>query len=277
MRDRDQPTPGSGRAAATTPYLTAGPAADGRPVLFCFPHAGGSASVFTALRTALAPVADVLPVQLPGRENRLRDRRPGSMAELVAVLDQQLDPYLAGPHVFYGHSMGALVAHDLVARRQERGVRIPDRLVAGAARGPRLPAAFVAAHVDSDEKLLERIVDCGGMSPDLLRYPDWYRPALELTRADLGLCATRSTSPTAPLDCPVDVFHGVADPLVTERDALAWVGAGSVGGALHRFDGGHFFFLRESAGPFASRLGAVVRATAEPAGPDRKTVPPRQR
>ncbi|MFD8483831.1 thioesterase II family protein [Kitasatospora sp. NPDC059673] len=261
MREQDRTA-----AAARTSYLTAGPAGDGRPSLFCFHHAGGSASVFNALRTALRPAVDVLPVQLPGRENRLREPGPGSMAELVAVLDRQLDPHLDAPHFFYGHSMGALVAHDLTVRRQARGARIPERLVAGAARAPQLPPAFAAAYADPDEELIRKIVDCGGMSPELLAYPDWYRPALDLTRADLRLCASRSTAPPPPLECPVDVFHGAADPLVSEPDARAWVGSGAAGGALHRFAGGHFFFLRESAAPFAERLGALVRAAAQPAG-----------
>lgn len=116
------------------PYLSVRPATDARPRLFCFPHAGGSASVFTVLRNVLADRVNVVPVQLPGRERRLRDPLPMDMAALVADLDTQLDPYLDRPYALYGHSMGALVAHDLAVRRAQRGASTPRRLLTGACR-----------------------------------------------------------------------------------------------------------------------------------------------
>jgi len=252
------------RTAPWTPYLTTRPAPpEGRPRLFCFHHAGGSASAFTVLRNTIAAHVEVLPVQLPGRESRLQDTRPGSMAELVADLDEQLDTHLTGPYAFYGHSMGALISHDLVARRQARGAQLPVRLIAGAARAPHLSPAFAASFADSDDDLVKKIIDIGGMSPDLLQYPDWLRPALELTRADLRLCATRASTPADELACPIDVFYGSSDPLVSEEDALAWTGRSSVDSRLHRFEGGHFFFLKESPALFATRLRTLLHRTRD--------------
>jgi surfactin synthase thioesterase subunit len=249
---------GLGSAAPPTQYLTTTPNLEARLRLLCFHHAGGSASAFTALRNALAPHIDVMPVQLPGREGRLRESLPGSMADLVAELDEQLDPYLMGRYACYGHSMGALVAHDLVARRQARGDVLPVRLVVGAARAPQLPPAFASAHADSDDELITKVVSIGGMSAELVRYPDWVRPALELTRADLRLCSTRGPSATPPLDCAVDVFHGVADPLISEHEARAWAARSRAESTFHSFEGGHFFFLRESPTRFAVRLADLL-------------------
>lgn len=258
MREWKGIASGRGPTALRTQYLTTTPAPEARLRLFCFHHAGGSASVFTALRNALAPHIDVLPVQLPGREGRLRESLPGSMADLVAELDEQLDPYLMGGYAFYGHSMGALVAHDLVARRQARGDVLPVRLVAGAARAPQLRPVFASAHADSDDELIAKVVSIGGMSAELARYPDWVRPALELTRADLRLCSTRSPAATPPLDCPVDVFHGVADPLISDPEARAWAARSLAKSTFYSFEGGHFFFLRESPTRFAVRLAEVL-------------------
>ncbi|MFF9587553.1 thioesterase II family protein [Streptomyces achromogenes] len=241
-----------------TPYLTSRPAAGGRLRLFCFHHAGGSASAFHALRRALEPRIEVIGVQLPGREARIRHPLPQDMARLVAEVDEHLDPYLDGTYACYGHSMGALVAHDLVARRQARGARLPVRLVAGACRAPHLVPAFVGAHAESDDILVRTMLDIGGMSPELLNHPDWLRSAVSLTRRDLRLCASRDTALGAPLACPIEVFHGTADPLVSERDARAWTGRSAAGCTLHPFEGGHFFFLRESRERFPARLAEVL-------------------
>jgi surfactin synthase thioesterase subunit len=225
--------------------------------LFCFHHAGGSASAFNALRRALEPRIEVIGVQLPGREARVRHPLPRDMAQLVAEVDEHLAPYLDDAYACYGHSMGALVAHDLVARRQARGARLPVRLVVGACRAPHLAPAFVSAHAESDDFLVRTMLDIGGMSSELLNYPDWLRSAVSLTRRDLQLCASRDTAVGEPLACPIEVFHGVADPLVSEQDVRAWTGRSSAGCTLHRFDGGHFFFLRESRERFPARLAEV--------------------
>jgi surfactin synthase thioesterase subunit len=261
-----QPSAMSGPAetAPGTPYLTSEPPADGRLRLFCFHHAGGTATAYTALRAALAPHIEVVAVQLPGRERRLRHPLPGSMADLVSELDEHLDPYLAPPYAFYGHSMGALVAHDLIARRHARGAVPPDRLIAGACRAPQLPPAFAAEHAATDENLIRKMLDIGGMSPELLRYPDWLHSALSLARGDLQLCASRERNVPAPLPCPIDVFHGTTDPLVPEADALAWDGRSAVHTALHRFHGGHFFFLRESRTAVATRTAALLSGAPNP-------------
>ncbi|MCX4704048.1 alpha/beta fold hydrolase [Streptomyces sp. NBC_01373] len=220
------------------PYLSVRPATDARPRLFCFPHAGGSASVFTVLRNVLADRVNVVPVQLPGRERRLRDPLPMDMAALVADLDTQLDPYLDRPYALYGHSMGALVAHDLAVRRAQRGASTPRRLLTGACRALHLPAAFAAAHAQPDRVLREQMLSCGGLSEDMLAYPDWVEAALTLTRGDLRLCASRVHTPAGPMPWPVEAFHGAGDPLVAEREAAAWAEHSNGEFGLHRLPGG---------------------------------------
>lgn len=110
---------------AGTPYLTADSGKPGVLRLFCFHHAGGAASVFSSWRRHLAPEVTVLPVQLPGRERRIRKPRFIAMAELTQDLARQLDPYLNGPYAFYGHSMGGLVTWNLARQRAGAGRRLP--------------------------------------------------------------------------------------------------------------------------------------------------------
>ena len=52
---------------------------------------------------------DVCPVQLPGRENRMRERALTRMSLLIDALDIAIRPYLSTPFAFFGHSMGALM------------------------------------------------------------------------------------------------------------------------------------------------------------------------
>ncbi|WP_157968573.1 thioesterase II family protein [Streptomyces geranii] len=254
----EAPAPQRHEAGTLTPYLSVRPADDERPRLFCFPHAGGSASVFTLLRNVLADRVNVVPVQPPGRERRLRDPLRADLTALVADLDAQLDPYLDRPYAFYGHSMGALVAHDLAVRRAARGARTPLRLLAGACRAPHLPAAFAAAHAQPDDALRAQMVTCGGLPAELLAHPERVAAALGLTREDLRLCASRVRTPAAPRPWPVEAFHGTTDPLVARSEAAAWAEHGNGEFALHRLPGGHFFLVGSAGRQFAAGVAEAV-------------------
>src|SRR4051794_21932580 len=77
--------------------------------LFCFPYAGGAASIFRNWQQSLPAGVEIFPVQLPGRENRFKQPPFTSLALLVETLAHVLNPYLDLPFAFFGHSMGALI------------------------------------------------------------------------------------------------------------------------------------------------------------------------
>lgn len=244
-----------------TRYLTRVPDPAARLRLFCFHHAGGSASAFTPLAEALGPDVSVAPVQLPGRENRAREPRITDVEELAEDLDNELGPALDAPHAFYGHSMGAIVAHRLTLLRHARGRRLPERLMVGAYPAPHLPPPTEAVRLLPDDQLADWLIDLGGMSPILRKYPEWLRSATALVRDDLHICHTyRHRDETAPLPCPIDAFTGSADPLMPEAHASEWSRHTTGGFRLHVVPGGHLF-ATEPRATFPARISATLRAT----------------
>src|SRR5881398_82569 len=88
-------------------YLKPNPRANVR--LFCFPYAGGGASIFRTWANDVPTGVEVCPVQLPGRESRLIEQPFTRLSPLVQALAQAISPYLDVPFAFFGHSMGALI------------------------------------------------------------------------------------------------------------------------------------------------------------------------
>jgi medium-chain acyl-[acyl-carrier-protein] hydrolase len=72
--------------------------------LFCFPYAGGGASIFRLWSDDMPAEVEVCPVQLPGRESRLSHPPFTRLALLVPTLVPVLRPYLDRPCAFFGHS-----------------------------------------------------------------------------------------------------------------------------------------------------------------------------
>jgi surfactin synthase thioesterase subunit len=245
--------------ATRTRYLDRDPDPADTVRLFCFHHAGGGASVFGGWAESLGPTAGVYPVQLPGREARIREPRLRALTDLIPELDAELDFALDRPFALYGHSMGALIAHQLAQHRLTHGRTLPSVLLAGAFPSPLLGAPLAEAARLGDDELSDLLVDIGGMSETIRRYPSWTAAAVSLLRDDLTLC--HSARPAAPrqLPIPIRAFTGSGDPLVSRADAAAWAEHTTNEFTLDIVPGGHLF-LRESRGPLLSKLSAALSA-----------------
>ena len=113
------------------------PNARARLRLFCFPFAGGGASTYRGWPAHLPADIEVAAVQLPGREERLRETAFHDATELCVKLVDVLAPYFDRPFAFFGHSMGALVAFELARVLRKSGGPSPAHLFVSARRGPR--------------------------------------------------------------------------------------------------------------------------------------------
>ncbi|AGL15969.1 thioesterase II family protein [Actinoplanes sp. N902-109] len=245
--------------AVRSPYLTRDPDPTAALRLFCFHHAGGAASAFNGWAQALGPRISVVPVQLPGRETRIREPRLRDMTAVVEALAAQLGPWLSRPYAFYGHSMGALLAYNVARLRAAAGRPAPYRLVVSAFPAPHLPSATVPVGDLSDDGLIRWMTGIGGMSGELAGFPQWQRTVAAVVRDDLAVCASHRHVDGAPLRCPIHVFTGTTDPLVTRADAQAWAQHTEAGFQLHEMAGGHFF-PRETGRSFLDRLAASLDA-----------------
>jgi surfactin synthase thioesterase subunit len=153
--------------------------------------------------------------------------------------------------------MGGLIAYRLTLAVAAAGDPGPDRLLLGGCQAPGRSNDLVAAQHKPEPELAADLMALGGMSPMLRDYPDWRRAAVDLVRADLRLCAT-GMPPAGRVGCPVHVFTGVDDPLVSVADARAWQEFTTDTCAVHQLPGGHLFLLGDTAGALLDRIAAAL-------------------
>lgn len=236
--------------------------APGRLRLVCFPHAGGTPSVFHTWPAHLGDTVRVVPVLLPGRGLRLHEPPYDALAPLAGDIAQALaarEPAVRS--VFFGHSMGALLAYEVACVLRDRGLPEPDHLYVSGSRAPHLYGDR-ADHTLDDEELLRVLRDLGGLG---LHDEDsaHVRRRLPALRADLRCCELYRWTARPPLRCPVTAVSGTDDPIATPVQVDAW----------HRYSTGHFTRLRLRGDHFffvdgASRdpLLRDLRATCERVG-----------
>ncbi len=235
------------------------PAENASVSLVCFPHAGGSAGFFVGMSRALAPAVDVIAVQYPGRQDRFGEPALDSITGLADQISDQLRGSQPRQLAFFGHSMGATVAFEVMRRLEAVQGDTPIRLFASGRRAPSITTGS-SLHSLSDD---EFIAELSRLSADELPFADdeLLRAALPTLRADYKAIEAYPYTPDALMSCPVTAFVGAHDPITSVEQASAWRNHTREHFDLRVFPGGHFYLLAQ-----AEQLFHEVRLRINPPG-----------
>ncbi len=215
--------------------------------LFCFPHAGGGGSAFNGWRRALPSGIELAAIQLPGRENRIQQPPITRIDALVSALTREVAPLTGLPFLFYGHSLGAIVAFDLARAMRRRGLAQPRALVVSGRRAPQLPLSHAAHGLAPDAEFATYLRSMGATPEAVIARPHWRERLFPVIRADLNMSDLYEYCDEPPLDCPIDCFAGRDDPLVADAERRGWAAQTCAGFTLTELPGGHFFGAGEQA------------------------------
>jgi surfactin synthase thioesterase subunit len=159
------------RSAFETPWILRDPAVEPRARddpsvrlrLFCLPQAGCGAWSYHGWQKRLPPHVEVLPVEYPGRNSRLRHPfEYESLQDLASAVVDAIEPLLptknadadasrdavsSPPFCLLGWSMGAWLGYEMVLEIERRGrSALPLRVFLGGARSP----SFAGPEFDPD-------------------------------------------------------------------------------------------------------------------------------
>jgi surfactin synthase thioesterase subunit len=224
----------------------------GKLTLFCFPYAGGGTMAYRGWREAL-PDTVIVAARLPGRESRLGEPPVESMDPLVETLGVELLPHLREPFAFFGHSMGAILAFELIRWLRERGQVLPVALHASAARAPQYRLNHQPSPEPEEEAFLEELKRLEGMPRDVLENPELMRLALPALRADTNLYRKYVYQPGEPLPLPIHTYGGSSDPGIQREHLENWRRQTTTAFSVRQFEGGHFY-LQHAQGEFLAAL-----------------------
>ncbi len=213
--------------------------------LFCFPFAGGGASVFRLWMRLLPPEMQVCAVQLPGRESRIRERAFNQMQPLVLAATEALIPYLDGPYAFFGHSMGAILAFEIARRLRILGKRGPNLLIPSASCAPQIPRKLPVTFNLPEDKLVLELRELQGTHAEVLEHREIMQVLLPLLRSDFEAIETYSYQEGQPLECPIFSIGGAEDADIGIEDLNAWRVQTSGEFSACVLPGNHFFLLND--------------------------------
>ena len=245
-----------------------------KPILFCTPHAGGSAGVFMRWRKPLADLVTVVPLELPGRGSRIGEALVDDAVECGEDAAASIREYLAQhatddqEYIILGHSMGSLVAYETyqaLSRRHPGTAErpwMPRHMIFPGRPSPHRTTSTTQYHrIADDDEFIDAIDQYGGGTASALRASEELREMfLPVLRADFKLSETYVwDDDRAPVSCSATILNGSDDRSVSREGAAQWEEL-ITGEVEHEFrPGGHFFLYEDDAAARDVTTAAVNR------------------
>jgi medium-chain acyl-[acyl-carrier-protein] hydrolase len=221
-------------------YRPKGTLAGPRLRLFCFPYAGGWASVFRSWAARLPSDVELVAVRMPGRESRLREEHYTDWSTLTKDLAEALRPLFDVPFVLFGHSFGGMLAYEIVRTLNGQGTVNRRALIVSGCRCPLLRPAQRAPYDAPSDALWTWLREIDGTPAEVLN-DSQLRALIEPTlRADLRL-ADVWRGAAEVVDLPIVSFGGAKDRIVPRHQIEGWCRFTARTYRHVEFAAGHFF------------------------------------
>lgn len=247
---------------APTPWLPvqrrAGASTGSGSVLICFPPAGAGAGFFREWAASL-PGIRIVPVQLPGREERFGEEPEEDAAAIARSIAAAIAAEGWDRPVLLGYSYGALLAFETAMQLEADGIDISG-VITMARAAPQTTPQPTVADLD-DTAFLDYVRRLGGLPPEVDEVPEFVELMLPVMRADFRANDLYARAESERLRCPIHTITGTTDAATANGRDTAWAGRTEAKHELIRIDGGHFF-INDNPGAAFNQIRAVISSAS---------------
>jgi surfactin synthase thioesterase subunit len=168
------------------------------------------------------------------------------MDEVVDQLEREIGPALNPPYVFFGHSLGALIAYELLQRLEAAGQSRPEFFVASGAPAPHICISSGEPRTLTKEQIQQDLRQISGTNTALLDNAELFALLLPMFQADFELYVNYQYREAAPLKTPIIVIRGADDTYISHQRQLEWNRHTDRQLLFHIVPGAHHFMIDSS-------------------------------
>jgi surfactin synthase thioesterase subunit len=231
--------------------------------LFTVPYAGGSATAtYSRWGSFLSDDIKVMPLELAGHGRRMKEAFLPNIMDDVEELFKLIKPIAqSAPYMIMGHSMGTIIAYELLKRIKSEGLPDPKGVFLSGRNPPHLPYHGEILHVLNDEQFLDRIKKIGGTPDSFFEIKDLLNTFLPILRSDYRKIELyQFQRPNEYFNTKFVFFFSDNDLHVTKPEIFEWRKyADDL--QVHDFSGGHFF-INDNVEAMCSVVNSIAKANA---------------
>ncbi|UII23300.1 type I polyketide synthase [Fulvivirga ligni] len=210
--------------------------------MICFHDAGGSSSLYDMWETMLDADIELIILELPGRGKQLSAKPFQDIKFATNKILKDLKNHLDKPYFLFGHSMGGLIAFELLRLIRTNNLRQPQQLFISST--PQL-ASYERAHLDprlDNQQLMDSFPH---LKPENTPDPELRKVLITLLRNDLALIDSFKYEFQPPFDLPIIAIHGVDDNTVSHGQIENWKNETTTTFKLIQRKGGHHYLRND--------------------------------
>ena len=211
-----------------------------KPIVFCFPHAGGNSEDYLEWQKYLISCATLSAVCLPGTGRRFAEKHPDDIESLSTEIADEIDNMGLYNYYFFGHSMGAILAYEVAIRVK----KLPKALIISSSASPdSVPSLkVISMNAMSDKDFAEEINFFNGIEKNFSATDDFFNFFLKKIRKHFELIGRYKHKHVEKLTIPIYSIVGDRDPHVSNDAIVKWESMTSAGYINHTVPGNHFYF-----------------------------------
>jgi len=219
--------------------------------IIAFPFAGGNTFSFQGIEKFIPEQFEWVTLELPGRGDRFGEDLLSTTKEVVNDLFNQLKPLIRdGFYMFYGHSMGTLLAYELTKKLIKLKMPLPSCLyVTGRGAPSKLEKEKLA---DLPFELFwKKIDEMGGLPKEVLQNEHLLELYYPILKSDFKMIESYEYQKlVSPLPVPIHVCLGEkevgeAKNKISITQVKKW-GDETIFPVVPEFlEGDHFFILKQ--------------------------------
>ncbi len=235
---------------------------DGGPRLLAFPYAGGQSLAFRTLAKELPDAWGVWAIDPPG--HGWSGGPPlDDISDMVDAYLEHLPKELLADTILMGHSLGGCLVFALAQRMKDLGIE-PKALILSGTRPPHRKDEYESFHSMDDQRLLDVLIQIGGIPADWANDPEVFNHFKEALRADFR--AFENFDISRPLEgMDVFVIGGLEDVVCRPEHVFEW--SQFCPGCRVDFVSGEHMFIQTNATMVARRIRAFVEGLSSSTAP----------
>lgn len=215
--------------------------------LFTLHHAGGSSIAYRCWKSFLAPEIELVPVELPGHMCRIHEALLENINDAVEDIKNSITSKLekGEQYSIFGHSMGALMAYLVYNRLIEEKLNAPCHIFLSSHWPPFIENEKGFYDVDDYDECLDRLIENGGVTEELLHNPELLKFSMKIILADFTLLQSVKMREIKLVDSDITVMYGDQEQDFEEEDICKWELAAGRNIKFHKLQGTHMYLFEQ--------------------------------